>query len=310
MTQISSNFPNKCILIRKLYIVGESLPVARPQKIRANESETKRRIPREKAPKPCGSLPAALVPIDPRHGVFPNLVMTPLMATWHALQSEQELYESFWNECTAIVKDLSDRRFNVFDEPELMPKGEERNDRFKISQTAIEGVTRLMLGSELWIVSGFTSCFGLIMHWVTKQSEMRRHEVADFANEFIDEAIKAWQIGMNIPVCHEKSQTSQLGYLHRLCADPEPDRSGATKLLQKAVQKYAADEPERERFLHCLRSLCPFLHDDAWKNVPIGNNQKHFLLTADPESLGLHFPFRPYWRFMGASIKSRLTDLF
>jgi len=287
--------------------VGESMPVTRPAVQKAIDKP--RRKPRDKAPRQCGGLPSHLVPLDPRHGVFPNLVMTPLMATWHALQSDARLHEAFWIQANEILEDFSDRRFNVFMPPVMKCKGQEEFDEFTVSDDTILRIERLRTGRELWAVFGYTSCFGLLLYLLRKQRNMERHEVVEFATEFVNRATDTWQIGMSIPVGPASSMSSHLGYLHRLCTVQEFEQSGARMMLQSAVLHYVHEPSEQEHVLKCLRSLAPFLHDDAYKTVPIGNHQKHFLLTADPESHGLRNPARPFWRLMGDSIKNRLNDL-
>ena len=79
--------------MRALFLVGESLPAGMPVVVGGN---------------------ANFVAFDARHGVFPNLVMKPLLAALLAMRKEGQNEELLWQQIDELVADPSDRRFNLF----------------------------------------------------------------------------------------------------------------------------------------------------------------------------------------------------
>ena len=80
--------------MRTLSLVGESLPGGSPVQV--------------------GEL-VGLVPLDPRHGVFPNLVMTPLMSLLHAARASGQDVAETYGHVQGLLEDGNERRFNAFE---------------------------------------------------------------------------------------------------------------------------------------------------------------------------------------------------
>ncbi len=86
--------------MRTVSLVGESLP------LRNDGSDYKVTS--------CGQLGEHLETFDSRHGVFCNFVTTPLLASIHALKQQETDVEPLLGQLEDILKDGSERRFNIF----------------------------------------------------------------------------------------------------------------------------------------------------------------------------------------------------
>jgi len=268
--------------MRKLYLVGKALP---EDKARHN------------VPFPSGSL-TDLVALDPRHGVFPNLVMTPLLATIIAFYEDGDFDNTkrLLDQVSEIVKDETPRRFNVLSKP-IGPK-------LRLDPTTIELLARQDMGQELWLVFKHSSAFALISHLLTDKTEFTEGELNSYGGEFLRRAANASHGRFELPAF----LNTQVGLLFRLCVDEDCNGDGVTSYLRQAVGQMAPTKSV-ERIVSMLRCLVPLLHNDAYDKIPIGLIQNRFMLCEDlPPSEPNHEnpPADPYWRFIGKAIKRRL----
>jgi hypothetical protein len=109
------------------------------------------------------NLPAKLVPMDPRHGVFPNLVMKPLFAAvFAAFQNNPDDLLALMREVEPVVRDDSDRRFNVFS-PRITDQKENPDDHFEVNEQEIaRRIQAFDPEHDLWLLFGHQTNFGLL----------------------------------------------------------------------------------------------------------------------------------------------------
>lgn len=268
--------------MRDLYLVGKAPP---EDKARHN------------VPFPSGRL-TDLVALDPRHGVFPNLVMTPLFAAVMALHEEHDLenMNRLLDQAKQILEDETPRRLNVLGKP--------IGAKHRLNPAVIELLANFDTERQLWLVFKHSSAFAIITHLLTGKTEFTEGELNSYGAEFLRRSTEAPGCMFELPTY----LNTQVGLLFRFCTDEDRNGSGVTSFVKQAVVQMAPDQ-DAERIVRLLRSLVPLLHNDAYDKIPIGLIQSRFMSCQDlPPGNPEHDNPPPdvYWRFIGRTIKRRL----
>lgn len=272
--------------MKTLYLVGESSPISDATGIQ---------------PPACGTL-TALVPLDPRHGVFPNLVMTPLLATMSAFQIAGEVPSELWKHVNRLLEDNSEYRFNLFDK---LKGSKSADDRFTMREEAVAKWSSFDSKNDLWLIFGYQTAFGLLRWLLKGQERATRQQIKTFGTEFLSLASKRWAPDTGLPATPPKDKCAQEGYLHRLCTNEDVDGQGVCQMLRHAIQHW---QPQlADEVLIRLRSVVPLLHNEAYQLAPYGIGQVCFLLCG-PWGANVKSPQELYWRFIGGSVKRRLVS--
>src|SRR5437660_1699695 len=137
--------------MRTVSLVGESLP------LRDDGSDYKVTS--------CGQLGEQLETFDARHGVFCNSVTTPLLVSIHALKQQGADIEPLLGQLEDILKDKSERRFNVFGK-----KKKGRDEPFVIDADLVRRVQGFDPTRQLWLLFGYQTVFGLLA-WLLDNQE-------------------------------------------------------------------------------------------------------------------------------------------
>lgn len=284
--------------MKSLWLVGESLPL--------KEDGSKRKA------RTTANLPEHLVPLDPRHGVFPNLVMKPLFAAGYLLsQSHGKQLLPFFQEMEQVVSDASTRRSNIFEDRMTKSKGRRKKkpdekpvpETFKINDAGMSARIKLFdLTNDLWLIFGHQTTFGLLWWLLDKETagKVTRPEIAAFSKRFVS------AVGEITPAyLGDKSQlASRVGLLHRLCTGAD-----TSDVLERAVRElhpkssYSATE-----IVALLRAMIPLLHNEGYQDGrnPTGNAQWHFVRWAKGKGASGDL----YWQVMGNAIATRYLGSF
>jgi hypothetical protein len=286
--------------VKRLWLVAESLPLKEDGNLR-------------KALK-SANLPETLVPLDPRHGVFPNLVMKPLFAAGYSLsQNHSEQLPNFFREMNDVVSDQSVRRFNVFENRATKSKTQRKKkmlnerpmtDIFEISNARLsERIRSFNVQEDLWLVFGHQTNFGLLW-WLLEGEDVHRTEKArikDFSARFVT------AVGVVSPPhrCGTNGQLSgRIGLFHRLCTGADTE-----KILEDAVRTLGPKSSySTEQISQLLRATVPLLHNEGYQDGsnPTGNAQSHFVRYAK----GKVAEGDLYWQVMGNAIAARILGSF
>ena len=285
--------------MRRLWLVGESLP------LKKDGSERKAHE--------TANLPAILVPLDPRHGVFPNLVMKPLFAAGYSLsQGHANQLLPFFQEMKHVVSDKSMRRFNLFENRVTKSKGGGKRtpdekavtEIFEINDARMSArVDSFDLQNDLWLSFGHQTNFGLLWWLLDKTAAHRvgKPQMKDFSNRFVS------AVGDTSPSysCDKNSQlSSRIGLLHRLCTGTD-----TKEILEGAVEKLGPKSSySAEQISDVLRATIPLLHNEGYQDGrnPTGNAQWHFVRRATGKAAQDDL----YWQVMGNAIATRILGSF
>jgi hypothetical protein len=272
--------------MRNIYLVGKALPEHKA---------------RHRTPFPSGAL-TDLVALDPRHGVFPNLVMTPLFATVMAFYEvgDHENVARLLSQAAEILKDHTPRRLNALSKP--------KDGKSKLETATIGLLATLDPQRDLWLVFKHSTAFALISYLLTGKEEFTEDELKCYGALFLQKAAAA----SNGTLLFRKNLNlnTQVGLLFRLFAEEDADGCGPSMFIRKAVEEMAPTK-DAEMVVEKLRCFVPLLHNDAYDKAPFGLIQNRFMACWDiPPSAPNHDapPTDPYWRFIGKAIKRRLLD--
>jgi hypothetical protein len=267
-------------MMRRLSLVGESLPDGVVVQV--------------------GNL-KSLEPLDARHGVYPNLVMTPLLSALWAMRQQNINTDDFWKQIESLM-DTTVNRFNVFKKSD---SGKKNDPAFEILPDTKRRVTDFDSTSELWALFGYQTVFGLIRWVLTGEDKTTKSKIKSFAKEFLAAAgIKTDQnvVPFN-PV--PKNLSAKEGIVHRLCTHADQERH-----LRHAIQLITKFPADVERHLQLFRCFIPLLHNEAYQMVPYGLGQANFSLARDYDPRGAEHAGELYWKVMGKAIAVRLQDRF
>lgn len=286
--------------MKRLWLVAESLPL-RP--------DGSPRVARESA-----NLPKTLVPLDPRHGVFPNLVMKPLFAAGFSLAKRHgDQLLDFYREMSAVVADSTDRRFNVFKDRPTRPKKKgtapesdevSESEFFEIDESKMaEHLAGFDRENDLWLMFGHQTTFGFLRWLVEGQRpfRVRRKAIGEFSDRFVH---ITGQIS-STHACGTNSQLSRrIGLLHRLCTGAD-----TACVLEQVISTLGPKASHStEQIVEICRSTVPLLHNEGYQDGsnPTGNAQAHFVHQAR----GTTTEGDLYWQVMGDAIATRILDEF
>lgn len=267
--------------MRLLHLVGESLPSGSPVTV--------------------GHL-SGLVPLDPRHGVFPNLVATPLLSLLWAARQEGQDETALWCQVNELLGDNPDRRFNVFSKNMDYPT----NPSFEVLTTTETRISLMNPFEHVWALFGYQTIFGLIRRLLTGAGNTRKQQIRRFAAEFLTSAVQAWTPETGLPQIIPTNMSAQEGYIHRLCTDADTTGSGVVGMLRHGIQQRTDCSEGVEEHLRILRSFIPLLHVEAYRLTPYGIAQANFVLAANCDPNGNEHAGELYWRVMGKSLLRRM----
>jgi hypothetical protein len=269
--------------MKKLFLVGESLPTRLPAVVGVRRT---------------------LSALDSRHGVFPNLVMKPLLSTLWALRNQGLDDNEFWTEITEILADDSQQRLNAFRKHTTGPK--DRNPEFEILDDTAARLERLDPEVETWATFGFQTTFGLIRWMLRAERRVSKKTIQTFAVEFLSYAFEVRSDNIILPAGVPKKGCAQEGVIHRLFTEENSCGDGAEAMLRHAVSKYVSEPAKVAETLLRIRAFVPLLHNEAYQNTPYGIGQANFVLADDYDVNGSVHPGEMYWRVMGKALMRRL----
>lgn len=278
--------------VRRLWLIGESLPLTKTSDER-NASQTRQLADR-------------LVCLDPRHGVFPNLVMKPLFAaTFSAFKEDEAEAIALLRALEAVVCDKPDRRFNLF-QPRVTDQKNPLSNRFAFDSLE-QRISSFDLNRDLWLIFGHQTVSGLLKWLLEGGTETTRDELKRFLGKVVNTAIASSLLPKDISSCFRAvsptSGAGRVGFLHRLCTEYDPDNSGVQQLLRSAVEKLNVRQKyPNEYVVSLLRCTISLMHNEAYQDGrnPTGNAQAHFVRSATKTSNG-----DLYWQVMGHAIARR-----
>lgn len=276
--------------MKTLYLVAESLPM--------------------KVGTICEGLDSQLHPFDLRHGVFPNLVAKPLMATLNWLLIQNLEIEGLTQQLPTLLEAESSCRFNVYN-------AKRTNDKFKFSPKFFRRLKDHNPESDLWLIYGVQTCFGVLGYLLGDLKGNRKYprkDIRDTGKKFLVEVSKVKEKPEWFPKSIPRQLCAQLGLYHRLCTERDSDADIIVNCLETAIKKYRKEYSIKgsmsvEYIVNFVRSIVPLMHNEAYQDrYDTGYNQAHFVSGTSIKTNKT--PQRLYWNMMGEAIGTRLQGEF
>jgi hypothetical protein len=281
--------------MRKLFLFGMAPPIEKQLQLAM--------VKQDRNPRPCGRLGRKLVPLDPRHGVFPNHVMTPLLATLFHLRSNlPNAIEFLLDQIPSLLEDESVKRFNTLQ----MPDGQ---------NLVMDGNCREILDGKidtrahLLLVFGYWSVSSIVYYLLTGRSTFSEDQVDSYSELFLRSVLEKLGNGQHIaPFGVPKKLAPRPGIYFRLFTCSEAVTPRVIEAMTATIIERKENTCDPERVVRILRSIVPLPHDEAYKNKPVGKFQTCFMSCADPDKhAGQPAPTQVFWSYIGSTIAKRLV---
>jgi hypothetical protein len=238
-------------------------------------------------PLPSGKL-TELVDLDPRHGVFPNLVMTPLMAVLCHLEAKER--DELWLQIPGLLEDRSDRRFNALDVS--------TETHWSLTRPAKVKVAELDPATDLWFVFGIWPIAAIVEHLATGNTEFQPANLLGCLRVFLKAALQRANGYRELPMTVPRCKSPLPGILFRLCTDP--DVAWSTACLCAGFDSVGAEKSQRIQLATKVRSMVPLPHNEAYDRYPFGKSQNCFMTCRDPKDAETFAPPpEVFWRYIG-----------
>lgn len=270
-------------MLRTLSLIGESLPGQNVV--------------------PMGNL-RELIPLDDRHGVFPNLVAMPLLSTlWSQSKSKDDLL-AFWGQVMSILG-KNDLRLNAFS---VSSASGEKNLEFKVTPSMVQRLRKFDTKNELWGVFGYQTAFGIIRYLLTGEEETTKQKIEAFGRRFLIDALAAPDSSNkeDQKSMRSKGKCAQIGLLHRFCTAEAVNGSESISSLRNAIKANTKFPEVIEIHLETIRCLVPLLHNEAYQLVPYGKGQAAFVEMTNTNDTNESESPPLYWQIIGEALSRRL----
>jgi hypothetical protein len=279
--------------MRTLYLAGMAPPEEVEPILGAEEKDSK--------PRPSGPLKDKLVPLDPRHGVFPNHVMTPLLSTlYHFREDREKAIELLQQQIPILLEEASTRRFNVLQMPQ--------NANLSLDNTFKERILGINTKTDLWLVFGYWSMSSILYFLLTGEESFNEEKVDTFSESFLKRMLLLLDQDQTItPFGLPERRTPRPGVYFRLLTAGGNHAPAVVEAIRQTVESLKINDCDPDHVTRVLRCMVPLPHDEAYKNKPTGKFQNCFMLCADPSWHGqLEAPTQVFWRYMGSRVKDRM----
>lgn len=283
--------------------------------------------PADKDAWPHGGLSKTLEALDLRHGVAPNLVMTPILSAAchlpadrqpeflayvrkHVLEGDENKKHCRYNVLSQNVGkveseiDADVRRLFAWD----TAKGKARTDE------AFDPAEAVCLVFSYWAASA------LFSHLIEREERWKKGDLKTFGRSFLGEVIKratpALAQKLKLPKTLPRRDIPRLGLYFRICtqgtdAEVRPLLVECVRELRECSAKRGIADDELDWVVSVLRSVVPLPHNEVYQGYrkgtnPIGKYQACFVGCQDPDKLTEEGGSRLMWQYVGEGIAQRL----
>lgn len=284
--------------------------------------------PAEKNAWPHGGLTEKLEALDLRHGVAPNLVMTPILSTaCHLAPESQSAFLAYVR--THILEgdqNRRHRRYNVLSKNvgnEVSQLDDHVRNLFEWrgnNQAEISERMRFDPERNICLVFSYWAITALLSFLIQKQTRWTRKELKTFGVTFVSkiwEAVEQNQpAGVALPPRQPENDIPRLGVYFRICTQGSDEQMrgvlrAAVRQLRDASWDDDNEGSELEWVISVLRSLVPLPHNEVYQGYkedtnPIGKYQACFMCCEDPKQLKEEPSTNLMWRYVGEAIAKKL----
>ena len=288
--------------------------------------------PADKEAWPHGGMSEKLESLDIRHGVAPNLVMTPILSAACHLEATQQ--PAFLDYVRRHILEGDEnkrhRRYNVLTQNVGKTESEIDGQVQKLfgwdaepGEAAADASTGLFSPSEeLCLVFSYWAASALFSYLIERERRWTKKDLKTFGHSLLKEAHRrapqdlAAQLGL--PKKLPERDIPRLGLYFRLCvqgneADVRPVLEACVRELRDCSRKSETSDAEVSWIVSVMRSLIPLPHNEVYQGYkkdtnPIGKYQACFVSCQDPKDLKIEPDSQLMWRYVGEAIAKKLLE--
>jgi hypothetical protein len=283
--------------------------------------------PANKEAWPHGGLSKTLEALDLRHGVAPNLVMTPILsAACHLPSAFQPQFLSYVRK-HVLEGDENKKhcRYNVLTQTVSKVESEINADvrmLFAWSTATGEARTREVFdpAEAVCLVFSYWAASALFSHLIEREDRWKKGDLKTFGTSFLGEVIKrakpALAQTLRLPKTLPIRDIPRLGLYFRICtqgneAEVRPLLVECVRELRECSAKGGIANDELDWLVSVLRSVVPLPHNEVYQGYrmgtnPIGKYQACFNACQDPDRLTEEVGSLLMWQYVGEVIAQRL----
>ncbi len=283
--------------------------------------------PTDKEAWPHGGLRKTLEALDLRHGVAPNLVMTPILSA--ACHLPAVFQPEFLAYLRKHVLEGDGRkkhcRYNVLTRNVGTVESEIDADVRRLFAWRTEGREgrvdeRFNPEGAVCLVFSYWAASALFSHLIEREERWEQVDLRTFGTsllrEFIKRAAPAVAQRLKLPKRLPRRDIPRLGLYFRICtqgteAEVRPLLIDCVRELRECSAKGGIADDELDWVVSVLRSVVPLPHNEVYQGYrkgtnPIGKHQACFISCQDPDTLTEEVGSRLMWQYVGEGIARRL----
>lgn len=281
--------------------------------------------PAAKAAWPQGELSGKLEALDLRHGVSPNLVMTPMLsAACYLPTSVQPRFLAYVKEqVLGAGASRNHCRYNVLSNNVGTASSEIDDCVREIFGSRLEGQKQFNPSRTLVLVFSFWAASALFSYLIEGEVKWTKSDLKQFGTKLLKEVRKhaapklAEQLNLSSKL--PRNVIPRLGLYFRICTAGEEEE--VRHILRKCVDEIRRSCSGRSEFVDdqldwvvsALRSIVPLPHNEVYQNYrkgtnPIGKYQACFVNCQDPKLLAESAKSELMWEYIGSAVARRLCS--
>lgn len=284
--------------------------------------------PAEKSAWPHGGLTKNLEALDLRHGVAPNLVMTPILsAACHVAPGKQAAFLAYVRKhILEGDENRKHRRYNVLCKnvgTEVSKLDDHVRKLFawrRDSQTDASEDERFDPDKNICLVFSYWAVSALFSYLIEGEKKWTKKELKTFGGSFLSEVWKGIEqrqpAELVLPPRRPKNDIPRLGVYFRICTQGSDERMrgmlrAVVRELRDASRGEDMVEGELEWIISVLRSLVPLPHNEIYQGYkedtnPVGKYQACFMCCEDPKQMKTESNSSLMWRYVGDAIAKKV----
>jgi len=285
--------------------------------------------PAKKNAWPHGGLTEDLEALDLRHGVAPNLVMTPILSAACHLESDNQAAFLAYVRKHILEGDENrkHRRYNVLCK-NVGKEASELDDRVRNlfawkrnGQTDTGENGRFDPDRNICLVFSYWAVSAIFSYLIEGAKSWTKKELKKFGRSFLSEVWKGIELNPSsdlvLPPRQPENDIPRLGVYFRICTKGSDERvqgalRAAVRELRVASRGGKMAEGELEWVVSVLRSLVPLPHNEIYQGYkedtnPIGKYQACFMCCEDPRQMKEEPNSSLMWRYVGEAIAKKVS---
>ena len=267
---------------------------------------------------PQGKLDEQLQALDIRHGVCPNLVMTPLLSAACKLPKKHQVKFLEYVERHILDTGETNHRFNVLSKN--VGGDPDSTLDAKVKKLFGKKTSDAEKSNRIFLVFSYWATTALMSYLIQGRKQWSKKDLRDFGKTFI-EAVKEdsnLKDIFGLPERLPRNIIPRHGLLFRILTTGEDQL--VNELLGQAINRIrnssdqsSLSEQKTATVVANIRAIIPIPHNEVYQNYrtgsnPIGKYQACFVECKDSKELSVNTSSKLMWEHVGMAIAKKLVS--